>query len=91
MVKWPQATGAIADSERICTRYVLTEEKLDKISARLDVSKKIIGVTLLMLLKSCLDHAWLKYYNQFYTRSVTMECRPLLFLCFNVMRFPYQV
>jgi hypothetical protein len=37
MVKWPQATGAIVDSERICRRYVLTEQKLDKISARLEM------------------------------------------------------
>jgi hypothetical protein len=37
VVKWPQATGAIVDSEKICTSYVLTEEKLDKSSARLEM------------------------------------------------------
>jgi len=36
MVKWPQATGAVVDSERICTRYVFSEEKLDKIGARVE-------------------------------------------------------
>lgn len=30
-VKWPQTAGAIVDSERICTRYVLTRKNWTKL------------------------------------------------------------
>jgi hypothetical protein len=31
MVKWPQATGAVVDSERICTRYAWLRKNLTKL------------------------------------------------------------